>query len=109
MCLQGNRWFEHEPHICLVEQRAEARAILEQSGKVAAVFSGHAHWNHFDLVGGIPYITIQSLIENVDDDAPGRAARTHALVDVHDGRILVRVFGEQPARYQLDARRPPRR
>ena len=104
MCLEGNRWFEREPHICLVQQRAEARAILEQSGKVLAVLNGHVHWNHFDLVGQIPYITIQSLIENVEDDAPGRAARTHALVDVSPERVLVRVFGEAPARYQIERR-----
>jgi Icc protein len=106
MRLEGNRWFEREPHICLVKEREQARAILEQSGKVEAVFNGHVHWNHFDLVRQIPYITIQSLIENVEDDAPGRVARTHALIDVDPAHILVRVFGESPARYQLERRRP---
>ena len=70
-----------------------------------AVFNGHVHWNHLDLAGKIPYVTIQSLIENVEEDAPGRAARTHALIDVDPTRILVRVFGESPARYQLERRR----
>jgi Icc protein len=102
MCLEGNRWFARAPNICLVVERAEVRRVLERSGKVAAVFSGHAHWNHFDLIAGIPYVSVQSLTENVDEDAPGRAARTYSLVDVDRQRILVRVFGLEPARYQFE-------
>ena len=100
--LTGNRWFEKAPHICRVANRREVREILEQSGKVRAVFNGHAHWNHLDVVNGIPYITLQSLIENVDDDAPGRAAAAHAVVEVSQKRLSVDVFGEHPARYQFD-------
>lgn len=100
--LTGNRWFEKAPHICRVANRREAREILEHSGKVRAVFNGHAHWNHLDVVNGIPYVTLQSLIENVDDDAPGRAAAAHAVVDVSAKRLIVNVFGEHPAHYQFD-------
>lgn len=100
--LTGNRWFEKAPHICRVANRREVREVIEHSGKVRAVFNGHAHWNHLDVVNGIPYITLQSLIENVDDDAPGRAAAAHAVVDVSPKRVLVDVFGEHPAHYQFD-------
>src|SRR5690606_36240965 len=91
--LTGNRWFEDAPHICRVANRREVRAVLERSGKVRAVFNGHAHWNHLDVVSGIPYVTLQSLVENVEDDAPGRAAAAHAVVDVSPKRLLVDVFG----------------
>ncbi|HEY6728461.1 MAG TPA: metallophosphoesterase [Polyangiaceae bacterium] len=100
--LTGNRWFEKAPHICRVANRREVRALLERSGRVRAVFNGHAHWNHLDVVGGIPYVTLQSLVENVDDDAPGRAAAAHAVVDISPKRLLVDVFGEHPAHYQFD-------
>jgi len=100
--LTGNRWFEDAPHICRVANRREVRAVLERSGKVRAVFNGHAHWNHLDVVSGIPYVTLQSLVENVEDDAPGRAAAAHAVVDVSPKRLLVDVFGEHPAHYQFD-------
>ena len=76
--------------------------MIENSGKVRAVFNGHAHWNHLDVVNGIPYVTLQSLIENVDDDAPGRAAAAHAVVDISAKRVSVNVFGEHPAHYQFD-------
>ncbi|HSN98094.1 MAG TPA: metallophosphoesterase, partial [Candidatus Nanopelagicales bacterium] len=77
--LRGNRWFEGSPHICLVDERRELRALFRRHG-VVAVFNGHLHWNHLDVIDGIPYVTLQSLIENLDDDAPGRAAAAHAVV-----------------------------
>jgi 3',5'-cyclic-AMP phosphodiesterase len=104
MDLTGNFWFAKAPHICLVAERDEARRIIEHSGKVVAVLNGHAHWNHLAVVSGIPYVTFQSLTENIDDDAPGRPARTHAIVDVEPHRVAVRIEGEQPARYEFTRR-----
>ncbi len=100
--LRYNRWFEGSPHICLVRERRKIRALLERHGGVRAVFNGHLHWNHLDLIAGIPYVTLQSLIENVDDDAPGRPAAAHAIVRVSKKRIVVEVEGAERARYQFD-------
>jgi Icc protein len=100
--LTGNRWFEGHANICLVRERKALRRILEASGKVLAVFNGHLHWNHLDVVGGIPYVTVQSLIENLDDDAPGRAAAAYALVRVTRSRIVIEVRGAETCRYQLE-------
>jgi 3',5'-cyclic-AMP phosphodiesterase len=100
--LTGNRWFEKAPHICRVAERRELRRVIEHSGKVVAVFNGHVHWNHFDLVKGIPYVTLQSLIENLDDDAPGRPASSFAVVDLEAKRLSVRVDGAETARYQIE-------
>ena len=100
--LRGNRWFEGLPHICLVRERRKLRALFEQHGEVRAVFNGHLHWNHVDVIRGLPYVTVQSLIENLDDDAPGRAAAAHAVVRVAPKRIVVEVEGAERARYQFD-------
>jgi hypothetical protein len=100
--LGQNRWFERDPELCLVRGRERVRRILEASGQVAAVFSAHAHWNHLGLAEGIPYVTLQSLTENLDEDFPGRPARAYAVVDLDPDRILVRVFGEEPARYEFE-------
>jgi predicted phosphodiesterase len=102
--LRGNRWFEGSPHICLVRERRKLRALFEAHGDVRAVFNGHLHWNHLDVIGGIPYVTVQSLIENLDDDAPGRAAAAHAVVRLSRKRIVVEVEGAERARYQFDHR-----
>lgn len=101
MVLRGNRWFEKAPHICRVSNRRAVRQVLEASGKVVAVFNGHCHWNHFEARAQIPYFTLQSLTENVDEDAPGRPAATWALATLDERSVHVEVFGEQPARYQV--------
>ena len=100
--LRGNRWFEGSPHICLVRERRAIRRLLAGHGDVRAVFNGHLHWNHLDLCEGIPFVTVQSLIENLDDDAPGRPAAAHALVSLHPKRIVVEIEGASIARYQFD-------
>jgi hypothetical protein len=100
--LDDSRWFAGRPHAALVHERRELRRILEGSGKVRAVFNGHVHRNHLDVIAGIPYVTIQSLIENLDEDAPGRPAATHAVVRLESERIVVRVKGNDPARYQIE-------
>jgi 3',5'-cyclic AMP phosphodiesterase CpdA len=102
MVLEGSRWFETQPHICRVAERKRLRKILEQSGKVIAVFNGHVHWNHFDSISSIPYITLQSLTENVDDDAPGRPSGAYAVCDIDERRLLVHVHGAEPVRYQIE-------
>jgi 3',5'-cyclic AMP phosphodiesterase CpdA len=100
--LTHNRWFYRAPHLCKIVERRRLRRIIEASQKVIAVFNGHVHWNHFDLCGGIPYVTVQSLIENLDDDAPGRPAAAHTVCRLSDKRLIVEVFGNDPARYQFE-------
>ena len=102
MRLEGNRWFEKYPHVCRVVERRALREVIQSSGKVLAVFNGHVHWNHFDVIAGIPYITLQSLIENLDDDAPGRVAAAHAVCDLNERRLVITVHGAEPVRYQIE-------
>lgn len=99
--LEGNRWFEGRPHLCLVQERKRLRSILEDSGRVLLVVNGHLHWNHLAMHGAVPYLTLQSLIENLDDDAPGRPANAHAVVRVTPRRVFVQIEGEERARYQF--------
>jgi 3',5'-cyclic-AMP phosphodiesterase len=100
--LRDSIWFAEQPHIALVKERAELRKLLEESGKVLAVFNGHLHRNHLDVIRGIPYVTIQSLTENLDDDAPGTPAAACAIAEVDESRIVFRVHGNDPARYQFE-------
>ncbi len=100
--LEDSSWFKGLAHLALVKERGELRRILQESGKVRVVFNGHVHRNHLDVIRGIPYVTIQSLIENLDEDAPGRAAAAHAIATITESRIKVRVLGNDPARYQFE-------
>ena len=103
--LSDSFWFRGLAHLALVEERAQLRAILEESGKVRVVFNGHVHRNHLDVIRGIPYVTIQSLIENLDEDAPGRPAAACAVATLDESRTTIRVLGADPARYQIEHRR----
>jgi 3',5'-cyclic AMP phosphodiesterase CpdA len=100
--LDDSRWWPGRRHLALVKEREELRDAFESSGRVRMVVNGHLHWNHLDVIRGIPYVTVQSLIENVDDDEPGRAAAAHAVVRLSERRIVVRVAGNDPARYQFE-------
>lgn len=100
--LDDSFWFRGLPHLALVKERRELRGIFEKSRKVRAVFNGHVHRNHLDVIEGIPYVTIQSLIENLDEDAPGKPAAAYAVATLDTSRIVVRVKGNDPARYQFD-------
>jgi len=100
--LDDSRWWPGRAHLALVKERADLRRIFEHSGRVRAVLNGHLHWNHFDVIAGIPYVTVQSLIENLDDDGPGRAAAAHAVVHLSERRMVLRVLGSDPARYQVE-------
>lgn len=100
--LRGNYWFEGREHVALVKERRAFREILLASRKVRVVLNGHVHWNHFDLVDGLPFVTVQSLIENLDEDAPGRAAAAHAVVHLDERRTVIELEGAERARYQVD-------
>jgi 3',5'-cyclic AMP phosphodiesterase CpdA len=100
--LDDSRWWPGRSHLALVQERVALRRIFKESGRVRAVYNGHLHWNHLDVIDGIAYVTVQSLIENVDDDAPGRPAAAHAVVTLTRERMIVRVHGEDRARYQVE-------
>ena len=51
-----------EDHI--LSNAAEIRRVLEESGKVKAVYQGHYHWGHRNDVNGIRYITLPAMCEN---------------------------------------------
>ena len=100
--LADARWFARAPHLALVHERRELRQIFEAHGGVRLVVNGHVHRNHLDVIRGIPYVTVQSLVENLDDDAPGRPAAAHAFARLDDHRVVFRVLGADPARYQIE-------
>jgi predicted phosphodiesterase len=63
------------------------RKILEQSGKVLAVFQGHLHRNLHSEIGGIHYCTMMAMVEG-----SGRDNNAYAVMDVLPGD-LIRVSG----------------
>jgi alkaline phosphatase len=50
-----------QPDYC-VKNAGVVRGILEASGKVLAVFSGHNHHGNYTLLNKIHYITIKAMV-----------------------------------------------
>lgn len=46
-----------------VKNATEVRTVLEESGKVLAVFQGHSHKNDHNDIGGIHYCTLVAMVE----------------------------------------------
>lgn len=43
---------------------AQVREIIEESGKVKAVYQGHYHWGHRLVHNGVEYVTLAAMCEN---------------------------------------------
>ncbi len=77
-----------------VDNAGEVRKILEDSGKVLAVFQGHNHEGGYSLIEGIHYYTLKGMIEG-----SGRENNTYAVVDVYpDNNIIVKGYRKAVSR-----------
>jgi predicted phosphodiesterase len=92
--LTGHSLFEGFPEVCLIQNREEIRSILTESKKVIAVFIGHLHWNRIDKHNSIPYFTLQSLVENLNNE--GMPSNSYAIIDLTKDSIKVDIKGNDP-------------
>jgi len=60
----SRHWYfrDHHDH-ALANNRKRARTIIAGSRRVKAVFNGHMHLNTVEVIGGVPYITLMSLVD----------------------------------------------
>ena len=74
-----------------VKNAAQVRQVLEESGKVLAVFQGHSHKNDLKDIGGIHYCTLVAMVEGAGAENSG-----YAVLDVlADGTLQVNGFRKQ--------------
>lgn len=76
-----------------VKNAPDVRKILEESGKVLAVFHGHNHRGAFRRIRGIPYLTMRAMVEG-----PGLENNAYALATISTTAIALRGFAKQPSR-----------
>jgi hypothetical protein len=67
-----------------VNNAAEVRAVLQESGKVVAVFQGHHHAGAYNGIEGIHYYTLKGVVEG-----QGQENNSYAVVEVRSDRSLV--------------------
>lgn len=99
----GNYYFEHFfAGFAHYVNAAQAREVIERSGKVILCVAGHTHWNARNTIDGIHYVTIHSLTESFTTWPHPTGA--YALLQVGE-QIELEVFGRDPAFYRLPIRR----
>ncbi len=76
----------------------EVKALLEESGKVIAVFQGHDHDGAYSHIGDIHYVTFRALIDRAEPTPPSWATVT---LDPVKRTITIEGAGEQ-VDYRLD-------
>ncbi|MBD3183819.1 alkaline phosphatase [Candidatus Poribacteria bacterium] len=79
---------DEDPHN--VKNAEEVRKILEDSGKVLAVFQGHDHRGAYNNINGVHYITVKSMV-----DGPGVENKAYITVHItEDQTIKIKGFGK---------------
>ena len=74
-----------------IRSAGEVRSILEQSGKVLAVFQGHEHPGAYSEIGGIHYCTLSAMVEG-----PAPDANAYSVVRLYpSGELIVEGRGNQ--------------
>jgi hypothetical protein len=81
--------FTHQRLIGDIVNASTVKGILEASGKVLAVISGHAHINGVNVENGITYYDMEAMGEG---DFPVNA---YAVVRVTNGGVTIEGFGNQ--------------
>ena len=89
----------------VVKNAAQVRAILEKSGKVKAVFTGHQHSGLIDIAGGITYYSLRALVLN-----SGEEENAYALAEMDSsGEIRVTGYRKAPTAILANAQEQGRR
>ena len=63
----------------LTKNAAAVREVIEKSGKVKAVFTGHQHSGKIGTVNGITYYSLRALVLNSGEEENG-----YALVEMYE-------------------------
>ena len=87
-----HRYFADHPDHALARNRERARRIIAASGRVRAVFNGHMHLNTVEVIDGIPYVTVMSLVDSALTNGPSGCFAEIVLAD--GGALEVKIRGQ---------------
>jgi Icc protein len=85
-------YFADHPDHALARNRERARRIMAASGRVRAVFNGHMHLNTVEVIDGIPYVTVMSLVDSKLTNGPSGCFAEIVLTDA--GAVEVQIRGQ---------------
>lgn len=78
-----------------VKNAEPIRKVLEDSGKVLAVFQGHSHKNDIKEISGIHYCTLVAMVEGSGAENNG-----YSVMDIFDGGTIRLTGFRQQAKYE---------
>ena len=91
-----NDLFKEFPHWVHAENHDKAREILQNSGKVKLVLSGHVHQTHLETLAGINYLTLDSLVPSaLGDDTTA----SYALLELSKHEIRLQTFSRDSKQF----------
>jgi 3',5'-cyclic AMP phosphodiesterase CpdA len=85
-------YFKDHRHHALAGNRARARHILGRSGRVKAVFNGHMHLNTVEVIDGLRFLTLMSLVDAGITNGPSGCWGEVSLGD--GGTVEVKIRGQ---------------
>jgi alkaline phosphatase len=77
-----NHYFAARPIDAKIDNSSDIRPILENAGKVIAVFQSHTHWDNITTINNIPYIYINSLVEDNANEWAEMAIYNNQLINI---------------------------
>lgn len=97
---RGNFWFSGRPEVTFINNHEEfLRAISKNNVKL--VLNGHLHWNRKKIIQGVPFITTQSLVENVSKNIEGPPANAFVLVTIDHNDVFIQIKGLGGRKYKI--------
>ncbi len=99
---KGNFWFSKTPEATFIKNHREFIRITKGKNIVLAL-NGHLHWNRKKVVNGIPFIAVQSLVENDSRKFEGPPSNTYALITLTKHFISINILGRERMKYKLNS------
>jgi 3',5'-cyclic-AMP phosphodiesterase len=89
----SRHWYfkDHRDH-ARAGNRERARAILSRSRRVKAVFNGHMHLNTVEVIDGLPFVTLMSLVDAGITNGPAGCWGELSLDEA--GAVEVKIRGQ---------------
>lgn len=78
-----------------IKNALEIRQVLEESGKVTAVFQGHSHKNDYRQINDVHYVTLVAMVEGTGLEHSG-----YSLLNLHDNGVVSLTGGREQSSYQ---------
>ena len=97
---RGNFWFSKRPDLTFIKNHREFLKIIDGKN-VKLAFNFHLHWNKKQVLDGVPYITVQSLVENTSGKVEGPPANAFTLVNLDGNSASVKVLGKGAISYKV--------